>query len=95
MSCVLETLTSLSIPFIQSMSENKKKATIAQRMVSSGTSALITKTIVTPFDVVKTYIQVGQYILTDIKAEFTFKERKQVINVRVSSRIDSRTSARR
>ena len=59
MSCVLETLTSLSIPFIQSMSENKKKATIAQRMVSSGTSALITKTIVTPFDVVKTYIQVG------------------------------------
>lgn len=95
MSCVLETLTSLSIPFIQSMSENKKKATIAQRMVSSGTSALITKTIVTPFDVVKTYIQVGQYILTDIKAEFTFKERKQVINVCVSSRIDSRTSARR
>lgn len=95
MSCVLETLTSLSIPFIQSMSENKKKATIAQRMVSSGTSALITKTIVTPFDVVKTYIQVGQYILTDIKAEFTFKERKQVINVRVSFRIDSRTSARR
>ena len=91
----METLTSLSIPFIQSMSENKKKATIAQRMVSSGTSALITKTIVTPFDVVKTYIQVGQYILTDIKAEFTFKERKQVINVRVSSRIDSRTSARR
>lgn len=77
------------------MSENKKKATIAQRMVSSGTSALITKTIVTPFDVVKTYIQVGQYILTDIKAEFTFKERKQVINVCVSSRIDSRTSARR
>ena len=95
MSCVLETLTSLSIPFIQSMSENKKKATIAQRIVSSGTSALITKTIVTPFDVVKTYIQVGQYILTDKKAEFTFKERKQVINVRVSSRIDSRTSARR
>lgn len=91
----METLTSLSIPFIQSMSENKKKATIAQRMVSSGTSALITKTIVTPFDVVKTYIQVGQYILTDIKAEFTFKERKQVINVRVSFRIDSRTSARR
>lgn len=91
----METLTSLSIPFIQSMSENKKKATIAQRMVSSGTSALITKTIVTPFDVVKTYIQVGQYILTDIKAEFTFKERKQVINVCVSSRIDSRTSARR
>lgn len=40
------------------MPENKKKATIAQRMVSSGTSALITKTIVTPFDVVKTYIQV-------------------------------------
>lgn len=77
------------------MSENKKKATIAQRMVSSGTSALITKTIVTPFDMVKTYIQVGQYILTDKKAEFTFKERKQVINVRVSSRIDSRTSARR
>lgn len=77
------------------MSENKKKATIAQRMVSSGTSALITKTIVTPFDVVKTYIQVGQYILTDIKAEFTFKERKQVINVCVSSRIDSRTSASR
>ena len=91
----METLTSLSIPFIQSMSENKKKATIAQRMVFSGTSALITKTIVTPFDVVKTYIQVGQYILTDKKAEFTFKERKQVINVRVSSRIDSRTSARR
>ena len=28
-------------------------------MFSSGTSALITKTIVTPFDVVKTYIQVG------------------------------------
>lgn len=77
------------------MSENKKKATIAQRMVSSGTSALITKTIVTPFDVVKTYIQVGQCMLTDIKAEFTFKERKQVINVRVSFRIDSRTSARR
>ena len=52
------TTSLLSIPFIQSMPENKKKATIAQRMVSSGTSALITKTIVTPFDVVKTYIQV-------------------------------------
>lgn len=77
------------------MSENKKKATIAQRMVSSGTSALITKTIVTPFDVVKTYIQVGLYILTDRKAEFTFKERKQVINVCVFFRVDSRTSARR
>lgn len=56
--CLENTISPLSIPFIQSMPENKKKATIAQRMVSSGTSALITKTIVTPFDVVKTYIQV-------------------------------------
>ena len=56
--CLENTTSLLSIPFIQSMPENKKKATIAQRMVSSGTSALITKTIVTPFDVVKTYIQV-------------------------------------
>lgn len=40
-------------------SDQKEKVPLVKRMFSSGTSALITKTIVTPFDVVKTYIQVG------------------------------------
>ena len=39
-------------------SDRKEKVPLVKRMFSSGTSALITKTIVTPFDVVKTYIQV-------------------------------------
>ena len=39
-------------------SDQKEKVPLIKRMFSSGTSALITKTIVTPFDVVKTYIQV-------------------------------------
>lgn len=40
-------------------SEQKQKVPLLQRMFSSGTSALITKSIVTPFDVVKTCLQVG------------------------------------
>lgn len=43
------------------MSEEKKKVSLIKRMFSSGTSAIITKTIVTPFDVVKTYVQVFVY----------------------------------
>ena len=39
-------------------SDQKEKVPLVKRIFSSGTSALITKTIVTPFDVVKTYIQV-------------------------------------
>ena len=41
-------------------SDQKEKVPLVKRMFSSGTSALITKTIVTPFDVVKTYIQVEE-----------------------------------
>ena len=39
-------------------SDKREKVPLVQRMFSSGTSALITKTIVTPFDVIKTYLQV-------------------------------------
>ena len=41
------------------MSNDNKKVPLIKRMFSSGTSAIITKSIVTPFDVVKTYIQVS------------------------------------
>lgn len=51
-----------SLPLIVlAMSEEKKKVSLIKRMFSSGTSAIITKTIVTPFDVVKTYVQVFVY----------------------------------
>ena len=39
-------------------SEQKQKVPLLQRMFSSGASAIITKSIVTPFDVVKTCLQV-------------------------------------
>lgn len=40
------------------MADDKKKVPLIQRMISSGGSAIVTKTLVTPFDVVKTYLQV-------------------------------------
>lgn len=40
------------------MSDDKKKVPLIKRMFSSGASAIVTKSIVTPFDVVKTYVQV-------------------------------------
>ncbi|KNB43510.1 solute carrier family [Blastocystis sp. subtype 4] len=52
-------------------SDKREKVPLVQRMFSSGTSALITKTIVTPFDVIKTYLQ----------AEFTIRERRGIIDV--------------
>lgn len=63
------------------MSSDSKKVPLIQRMLSSGGSALITKTLVTPFDVVKTYIQVRWYEFDLIQAEFTIRERKQLIDV--------------
>ena len=44
--------------FDRMASEQKQKVPLLQRMFSSGASAIITKSIVTPFDVVKTCLQV-------------------------------------
>ena len=44
------------------MADDKKKVPLIQRMISSGGSAIVTKTLVTPFDVVKTYLQVIYWI---------------------------------
>lgn len=63
------------------MSEDKKKVPLLKRMFSSGTSALITKSIVTPFDVIKTYVQVLFLFFPKIKAEYTFPERRQKLIV--------------
>ena len=47
-------------------SEQKQKVPLLQRMFSSGASALITKSIVTPFDVVKTCLQVFVVISSEL-----------------------------
>ena len=63
------------------MSDDKKKVPLLKRMFSSGASALVTKSIVTPFDVVKTYVQVVLHSIYKKQAEFTFPERREKLNV--------------